>query len=243
MKKYLILIIIFALTCGQAFAGTLTLVFFDLSGSVLTDNTGSKSNDSPYNKNMSELKKEIKKLGKGDSLVIVGFGRKSDVVLLRATFPKQAGPMNRNITATRDAAVKKLQENIANRAKSIDNTKTDVIGSLFRASRLIEESNTSEITRRKIIIFSDMLDTENIGLSLSGLKTTGAHKEFLKKLDAMNIGHPNLKNVEIELFSTFSDVKGINTVETEISIKELKQFWTTFITASSGNITSYRTNY
>jgi DNA polymerase/3'-5' exonuclease PolX len=168
MKKIAIFVLIFVFACGHTFAGTLTVALFDLSGSVLTDNTGSEGKDTPYNKNMSELKKEINKLGKGDTIIVIGFGRKSDVTLLRAVMPRQAGPMNRNLIATRQAAVKKLEENMATKAKSVDNARTDIIGSLFRASRIIEEYEGSESPdkqAKRLLIYSDMLDNENAGLS------------------------------------------------------------------------------
>lgn len=241
MKKIAVITLIFILTGSQVFAGTLTVALFDLSGSVLTDNSGKEGKDSPYNKNMAELKKEINKLSKGDSIFVVGFGRKSDVVLLHATMPKQAGPMNRNIIATREAAIKKLQENIANKAKDVDNTKTDVIGGIYRAARLFEE--TSDITGKKLTLYSDMLDNESLGLSLNRLKTAGSHKEFLKKLDGRKAGYPNLQNVEVNLFSAFSDIRGINTVETEIAIKEMKGFFCEYFKKCGGNVKSYRTSY
>ncbi len=239
MKKIAIFILIFVFACGQAFAGTLTVALFDLSGSVLTDNTGSEGKESPYNKNMSELKKEISSLNKGDTIIVIGFGRKSDVTLLRAVMPKQAGPMNRNLIATRQAAVRKLEENMASKAKSVDNTRTDIIGSLFRASRLIEESNSPDITAKRIVLFSDMLDT-NIGLSLKRLRT-GNNKEFMKKLE--KLGYPNLKDIEVNIYSAFSDIKGVSTVETEVAIRSLKGLWTEFFSKSGANQKSYRTNY
>ena len=62
MKPIFISIIIVILACGQVFAGSLTIGLFDLSGSVLTDNTGSEGKDSPYSKNMAALEKDINKL-------------------------------------------------------------------------------------------------------------------------------------------------------------------------------------
>ena len=241
MKKILIFSFVFLFACGQAFAGSLTIGLFDLSGSVLTDNSGSKGKDSPYSKNMAALEKDITKLGKGDSVIVIGFGRKSDVTLLKATMPKQAGPMNRNLIATREAAIKKLKENITAKAASIDNTRTDVIGGIYRASRIFEE--TLDISEKRLVIYSDLLDNENVGLSFNRLKKAGSHKEFLRKLDGRKTGYLNLKNVEVDLFSMFSDIKGINTVETEIAIKELKAFWTEYFKRSGTNVKSFKTSY
>lgn len=243
MKKIAIFVLIFVFACGQASAGTLTVALFDLSGSVLIDNTGSEGKESPYNKNMTELKKEINKLGKGDMFIVIGFARKSDVTLLKVTMPRQSGPMNKNLIATRVAAIKKLQENITNRARNVDNTKTDVIGGIYRASRLFEEILNVDVSAKRLIIYSDMLDNENLGLSLKRLKRVGSHKEFLRKFDSKKTGYPNLKNIEVNLFSIFSDIKGINTVETEIAIKELKAFWAKYFTKSGGNLKSFKTSY
>lgn len=241
MKKIVIFTLII-LTCGQAFAGTLTVALFDLSGSVLTDNTGSQGKESPYSKNMSELKKEIDRLNKGDTMIIIGFGRKSDVTLLKASMPKQAGPMNRNLIATRQAAVRKLEENMANKAKLVDNTRTDIIGSLFRASRLMEEANSPDVMVKRITIYSDMLDNENIGLSLSRLKT-GNYREFMKRLESNKAGFPNLKNIEVNIYSAFSDIKGVSTMETEVAMQTLKRLWAEILSKSGANLKSYRTSY
>ena len=245
MKTVLVSIIIFILACGQAFAGTLTVALFDLSGSVLTDNTGGAGKESPYSKNMSELKKEINRLGKGDVIVVIGFGRKSDVALLKATMPNQAGPMNRNLIATRQAAVKKLEENVASKAKSVDNTRTDIIGSLFRASRLMEEFEvpvSPDKQAKRLLIYSDMLDNETAGLSFNRLKNAN-HKAFLQGTESKNAGYPDLKGVDVSIYSAFSDIKGISTVDTERSIKLLKTIWTDYIGKCGGNVKSYRTNY
>lgn len=241
MKKIAIFVLIFVFACGQTFAGTLTVALFDLSGSVLTDNTGSEGKESPYNKNMSELKKEISRLNKGDMIVIIGFGRKSDVTLLKATMPKQAGPMNRNLLATRDAAVKKLKENITGKAASVDNTKTDVIGGIYRASRIFEE--TPDISEKRLSMYSDLLDNENIGLSLNRLKAVGSHKSFLKSLENKKMGYPNLEDIEVNIYSAFSDIKGVSTLETEVAIRNLKAFWSDYLSKCGSNVKSYRTNY
>jgi hypothetical protein len=245
MKKVAVFTIILILTCGQAFAGTLTVALFDLSGSMLTDNTGSDGKESPYNKNMSELKKEISRLNKGETLIIIGFGRKSDVTLLKATMPKQGGPGNQNLIATREAAVRRLAENMATKAKSVDNTRTDIIGSLFRTSRLIEEfegSESSDKQAKRLLIYSDMLDNETAGLSFNRLKN-GNHSSLLKSLESKKLGFPGLKDVEVNIYSAFSDIKGISTLETEVAIKNLKAFWTDYLSKCGSNVKSYRTNY
>lgn len=245
MKKTLIFVIIFILVCGQAFAATLTVALLDLSGSVLADNSGSEGKESPYNKNMLELKKEINRLNKSDTLIIIGFGRKSDVTLLKAIMPRQGGPGNQNLIATRQAAFKKLEENMANKAKTVDNTRTDIIGSLFRASRLIEEFEGPESTdkqAKRLLIYSDMLDNENAGLNLSRLKD-GSYKSLLKSLENKKMGYPKLKDIEVNIYSAFSDIKGISTVETEVAIKNLKFFWSDYLLKCGSNVKSYKTNY
>ncbi len=245
MKKIAVFTLILIFTCSQAFAATLTVALFDLSGSVLTDNTGSEGKESPYNKNMTELKKEINRLNKGDMIIIIGFGRKSDVTLLKASMPRQGGPGNQNLIVTRQAAFKKLEENMASKAKSVDNTRTDIIGSLFRASRIIEEYEGPESPDKqgkRLLIYSDMLDNENAGLNLSRLKD-GSHKSFLKSLENKKMGFPNLKDIEVNIYSAFSDTKGVSTVETEIAIKNLKAFWMDYLSKCGSNVKSYRTNY
>jgi hypothetical protein len=88
-----------------------------------------------------------------------------------------------------------------------------------------------------------MLDNENAGLSFNRLKD-GSYKKFLKGIENKKIGYPNLKNVEVNIYSAFSDIKDISTVETEVAIKNLKSFWTDYLSRKCGsNIKSYRTNY
>lgn len=235
-----ILVVIF--TYCMAFAETQTTALFDLSGSVLTDNTGSDSKESPYSRNMTELKSEINKLGKGDAIIVIGFGRKSGVTLLKASMPKQGGAGNQNLILTRQAAVKKLEENMASRAKSVDSSKTDIIGSLFRASRLIEEANLPKGTTRRILIYSDMLDNEN-NLGLSFKKLSKNSKTAIQSIEKRKLEYPNLKSVDVNIYSAFSDIKGVSMVETEMAIKNLKAFWTDYFSKCGSNVKLYRTNY
>jgi hypothetical protein len=238
MKRIFItfMVIIAIFTYSPAFAETLTIALFDLSGSVLTDNTGNDSKESPYSRNMAELKYEINKLKRADMIIVIGFGRKSNVTLLKASMPKQAGPMNRNLIATREVAVRKLDENIASKVKLVDSSKTDIIGSLFRASRLISEATLPESTERKLLIYSDMLDNENIGLSFNKLKN---NKVSLQS----KAGVPDLRGVEVNIYSAFSDIKGMSTVQTEAAIKNLKAFWTDYFLKSGSVVKLYRTSY
>ncbi|MDO8721484.1 MAG: hypothetical protein Q7J31_04560 [Syntrophales bacterium] len=241
MKRVLsISILIVSLMCGQVFAAT-NLSLFDLSGSVIEGGV----QESPYHRNMTELKKEINKLGKADSILVLGFGKKSDVVLLKATMPNMGGPMNRNLIGTKEAAIKKLQENITNKARNIDNSKTDVIGGIFRAVRLFndfQDQKSSGPQVNRLLIYSDMLDNENLTLSLNTLKS-GDHKKFLRSFESKNMGYPDLRNVEVNIYCAFSDIKDLSTAETEIAIRTLKAFWSEFFSKSSADLKSFRTIY
>lgn len=242
MKKTISMaVFILASTCVQAFAGSLTVALFDLSGSVLKDSSGQEGKDSPFSRNISELNKEIRRLGKGDTFICLGFGRKSEVTLLKVTMPKQSGPRNGNLIATREAAVRKLQENIRAKSGTVDQSRTDVIGGIYRASRLFGES--AGASSKRLIIYSDMLDNETVGLGINRLKTLGSHKAFLKKLGGKNIGAADLKGIEVDLYSVFTDIKDVNTVETEIAVKELKGFWSEYFRKSGGIVKSFKTSY
>jgi len=243
MKKQIVTlgIIIAIFCCSNAFAETFSIALLDLSGSVLTDNTGSDSQESPFNRNMAELKNEINKLSKNDTIIVIGFGRKSSVTLLKVTMPKQSGAGNQNLILTRKAALKKLEENLASRSKSIDGTKTDVIGSLFRVSRFIEESNLPEGTQRRIIIFSDMIDNETLGMSFKRLCKNS--KYVTESIEKRNLEYPNLKGIDISIYSSASDVKGVSTVDTEMAIKNLRDFWTNYLSKCGGVVKQYKTNY
>ena len=240
MRTLTLIIIVFFLTCSSAFSAALTIVLFDLSGSVLVDNFGQEGKDSPYHKNVTELNKLIYKLNKNETILVVGFGRKSDVVLLKATMPKQAGAMNAKLNSTREAAIRKFQDNMENKSGVLDKSRTDVIGGILRASRMFAEN--SEASSKHLIILSDMLDNENAGLSIARLKFAGSHKAYLKKLEG-KILVPDLKGVEIDLYSVFTDVKETNTVETEVAIKELKSFWSEYFRKSGGLVKSFKTSY
>jgi hypothetical protein len=242
-KAFIVILTILIFSSGHAHAETLTVALFDLSGSVLTDSTGNEGKESPYNRNMAELKKEIYKLSKGDMLIVIGFARKSDVTLLKVTMPRQGGPRNQNLNITRQAAIRKLQENISNKSNMVDKSRTDIIGGLLRASRLFEESDSSfPDKQKKLLIYSDMLDNETLGLSLNHLKTRKP-EDLIKRLENSRIGFPNLKNIEVEIYSAFSDIKGINTVETERAIQNLKALWMEFFLKSGAKVKSYRTSY
>ncbi len=241
MKKIALFPLAFFFFFGQVSAATTTVGLFDLSGSVSIDNSGSEGKDSPLNKNLIELGEEINRLKKGDTIIVLGFGKKSDVTLLKATMPKQAGPLNGYLSQTKEAAKRKFRENLLSRSKSVDNSMTDVIGACFRASRLFGESQG--LTEKRLFLYSDMLDNENLGLSLNRIKSVGSHKGFLRRLEGKNIGYPNLKEVEVTLFCCFSDLKGITTVETEIAIKELKAFWVEFFKRSGATVKSIKTSY
>jgi hypothetical protein len=240
MRAIILAVLILVATCIEALAGSLTIALVDMSGSVTKDNEGQESKDSPLNRNLAELNKEIHRLGKGNTIICIGFGRKSDVTFLKATMPKQAGPMNKYLNATRDAAVNKLKENINNKSQAIDASRTDVIGGLLRASRLFAE--TPDVTGKHLIVYSDMLDNESAGLSINRLKALGSHSVLLKKLVGQ-VGVPVLKDVDVDLFSVFTDIKDINTVQTESAIKELKGFWGEYLRRSGASVKSFRTSY
>lgn len=243
MKKQIVTlgIIIVIFCCSNAFAETFSIVLLDLSGSVLTDNTGGDSKESPFSRNMTELKNEINKLGKNDTIIVIGFGRKSSVTLLKATMPRQSGAGKQNLILTRQVAFKKLEENLANRGKSLDSTKTDVVGSLFRVSRFIEESNLPEATQKRIIIFSDMIDNETLGMSLKRISKN--NKNVIESIENRNLEYPNLKGVDISIYSAFSDVKNLSTVDTEMAIKNLKAFWMGYFSKCGSAVKLYKTNY
>ncbi len=243
MKKFVTIGIIIAILINSAaaYAETFTIALFDLSGSVLTDSTGSDSKESPFSRNMAELKNEINKLGKNDTIIVIGFGRKSSVTLLKATMPRQSGAGNQNLILTRKAAFKKFEENLASRSKSIDGTRTDVIGSLLRVSRFIEESNLPEGTQRRIIIFSDMVDNETLGMSFKRISKNS--KCVTESIEKRNLEYPNLKGVDVIIYSAFSDVKGVSTVDTELAIKNLKAFWIGYFSKCGSAVKLYKTNY
>jgi hypothetical protein len=238
INKTLLIAFICMLTATNALAETFTIVLLDLSGSVKMSNASGKKG-SPLEKNMLLLKAQIEKLNKSDKLMVLGFGRKTDVVLLKVTAPSSAGAMNKNLVATREAALQKLQENFSSRTGTIDGSRTDVVGACFRASRVIDEARSGNAPVR-LVILSDMLDTENLGLSLVSLKQ-GIHKEFLKKAEKM--GYPDLKAVEMEIFSAFSDIPDTSTLQTEVAIKELKELWSEYFRRSGGVVKSYKTSY
>ena len=81
-----------------------------------------------------------------------------------------------------------------------------------------------------------MLDNENIGLSFNKLKN---NKVSLQS----KAGVPDLRGVEVNIYSAFSDIKGMSTVQTEAAIKNLKAFWTDYFLKSGSVVKLYRTSY
>lgn len=214
-----------------------TIVLLDMSQSVFKES----DRESPFNANLKVLHEILRNTGKSDTVTVLGFGRKSDVVLLKATMPRQSGPMNKNLIATRQAAVKKLQENLQSKAKHIDGSRTDVIGGLYRACRLFEEADMKEGDHKTLYILSDLLDTESLGMSLKNM--TGDNKTVIRNIEKRITDYPDLKGVEIHVFSNFTDVQGLSTVGTEIAVMNLKNFWKVYFDKTGSYIKTYRTSY
>lgn len=246
MKKSILFGLVSFFFFTQVFAATYTVGLFDLSGSIMMDSLGGSGKDSPLKRNLTGLEAEIGRLSKKDFLVIWGFGKKSEVTLLKVEMPEKSGPMNQYVIQTREAAQLQFRKNLSRLGKTIDQSMTDVVGACFRASRLFLEAGSDEkpaLTGKRLLLFSDMLDNETASLSLRRLNFIGSHKMFLKKFDEKNIGYPKLADVEVHLYCCFSDLKGLSTLDTEIAIRELMAFWKEFFKRSGATVKSVKTIY
>jgi hypothetical protein len=209
-------------------------VLLDLSGSM-----GDKE-DSPLAKNIAELKRIIQIVPKAGRLDVLAIGKHSDVELLKLIMPRQAGGMNVNLINARNAALKKLDQNIKERAGSIDKSGTDLLGALLKVSRIFSEDN--EATSRKVFMLSDMLDTTNMGLKLSALRRPESHKAFLANLTKKQ-PRPDLKSADIYCYSIFSDTQKLSTPEVESAIQELKKLWISYLASINAKVVDYKTSY
>lgn len=220
---------------GTAVADTFTVVLLDCSGSMLQ---AGSDKDSPFDRNLEELKAEIRRLNKKDSMLVLGFGRKSDVQLLKVEMPRIAGPQGINLINTREGSIKKLMENIRNNTAQIDKSRTDLIGSLSKAARVFSES---ALAPRRLLLYSDTLDNETLNLSLKRL-SAGSYKQFLKRLDMRKIPYPNLQNVTVDIYAVFAGEKDLSGLRTESALAQLKELWSEFFKRSGTRVSSYRTS-
>jgi len=220
---------------GVASAATFTVALVDCSGSMLQD---AELKDSPFNRNLQELKTEIGRLDKNDRLLAIAFGKKSEVQIIDVTMPRVAGPRGNNLKATREAAIRKLMENLRNNTAQIDRSRTDLVGSLSKAARIFSESSSPS---KRLLVYSDCIDNESIKLSLKKL-TAGSHKQLLKKLDSAGIPYPKLQNVSVDIYAVFASVKDLSGLQSEVAIAELKSLWSEYFRRCGTLVSSYRTS-
>lgn len=245
MKKLLIVTLIaFTLVtaAGTRFAAAseLWVVLLDLSGSV-----GEATDGTPLCRNLVDVENIIRSAGKETTIYVIGFGKRSEANLLRAVMPKQAGPQEKFVKATRDAAIQKLRQNLQDRFEHIDRSATDCHGALLRAERILDETHGEDgkrVATRRIIIYSDMLDNQTFGLSLRALSAK-TQEELVRRLMNKGIVFPDLKGVDVYCRSAIIDTGEVNTRQFELAVKNLKTFWTHYFQKTNGRLLEYKTLY
>lgn len=210
------------------------LILDDLSGSM------GEGKGAPQQRNIDELQRIIRSAGKNTTIMVLGFGKRADVQLLKVEMPTIAGPQGKNLIATKEAAIKKLNENLSAKIKTIDRSKSGIHGALMRASRILAEYEGA--VGKKLVILSDMLENESFNLSFSSLRKAGSAEELFKTLNNKRLDFPDLKGVELHCYSSFADEKNIKTAEIETALKELKTFWTKYFQKTGVALKSYKTS-
>jgi hypothetical protein len=234
IKRIIAALLLVLFMVGPVMAETFNLDLLDISRSEFSEVS---PRDSPFARDLEELKAQIGQLSKDDVLLVYGFG-KSRAQLLKVIMPHIAGPKGVNLAATREAATRKLMENIREKTGAINKSRTDLIGALELAARVFSEIG---IPSKRLVLYSDTLDTETLGLSLKKL-TLGSHKKYLKRLDTMRIPYPDLKNVKVDIYGAFAAEKDIDDLQTELALSELKQFWTAYFRRCGAQVSVYRTS-
>jgi hypothetical protein len=240
MKKLLIATLIIFSLVTSAGASELWIVLLDLSKSV-----GEPTNGTPLWRNLADIDNLIRSAGKETTIYVIGFGKRSEAHLLRAVMPKQAGPQEKFLKATREAAAQKLRQNLGSRLENIDRSATDCHGALLRAERTLEETmgkNGKMMPVRKLIIYSDMLDNQTFRLGLRALSAT-TQEELAKRLNGKSVGLPDLRGVDVYCRSAIVDSDEVNTRQFEIAVKNLKAFWAHYFQKTSGRLVEYKTLY
>ncbi|OPY70127.1 MAG: hypothetical protein A4E57_00767 [Syntrophorhabdaceae bacterium PtaU1.Bin034] len=239
MKKLLITALIIFSLVTSAGASELWIVLLDLSKSV-----GEPTRGTPLWKNLADIDNVIRSAGKETTIFVIGFGKKTEAQLVRAVMPKQAGPREKFLSATREAAVAKLRQNLGNRLENVDRSATDCHGALLRAERILEETKDGDgktMPVRKLFIYSDMLDNQSFGLSLRALSAM-TQEESAKRLNK-SVGIPDLRGVDVYCRSAIVDSGEVNTRQFEIAVKNLKAFWAQYFQKTNGRLVEYKTLY
>lgn len=208
-------------------ASDLTIILGDLSQSV---------SESGLSRNISQAEKIIGEAGKGDHVSILGFGRRTSVTLLDAQLPSQAGPLNSLLNSTKKAAIKKFHENMASKIKDVDRNTTDIHGAILRASGLFEDKG-KDVKGKRLMLLSDMQDNLNFRLSMKKLKVPGSHRNLWK---ASRIPlWPNLQGVSVKVFCPREDIKDFTEAESQMALRELKEFWKLYFKQCGAELTSF----
>jgi hypothetical protein len=237
MKNIVIIFVILTTMFGTIHtvsASEFWICLVDLSKSI-----GDSGEDSALSRNIKQVEAVIGTANKGDQIMVLGFGRRSNAILLEAQMPTQAGPMNKHLKSTRLAANKKLEENLNSRIGQVDRSKTDLHGGILKASRIYEEKGKD--SKKKLFIFSDMLDTVTFGFSMKKLKVPEAHKDLWKK--ARSSTWPNLQNVSVAIHYSPSVANDFTEADVETATRELKSFWAMYINKCGGELTRFETTY
>lgn len=215
----------------DASAWDLEVLLLDLSSSV-----SEKGEDSGLARNVGQVEKIISEAGKGDKLIVYGFGRRTSVILLEAQMPSQAGPMNSFLKSTKQAAIRKLRDNLASRLKEVDRNMTDVHGAILRAATIFEEKG-HDAGARKLVICSDMEDNTNFRITMNKLKVPGSHGDLWKT--AKVSVWPNLRGVSIKVFCPREEQKDFTEADSQVAFRELRLLWQAYFKQCSGELTGF----
>ena len=229
MKKLIVIsLILITAACTPAGANETYIALVDGSDSMAGENA-------PLQRNLAELEKALVTIPKGSDLVILAFG-KNCIELLKAQYPRQAGPQNANLRQFHAQVAKKLRENLKERLPLLDRSSTDLVGALLRAKRIAEPNQTGKTT---LYVFSDGLDTVNYKMSLRALSKEGSHNQFLAR------GTTKIKyepTTAVVFYSMFQDSPRLSLLENEKAAAELKLFYEALFTSAGAHIT-YKNSY
>ena len=215
----------------ESLAWDFKIMLLDLSLSV-----SEKGEDSGIARNVSKVEKILGEAGKADHILVLGFGRRTSVILLDAQMPSQAGPMNSFLKSTKQAAIRKFRDNLSSKVKEVDITMTDVHGAILRGAATFEEKGQNA-KAKNLFLFSDMEDNTNFRITMKKLKVPGSHK-LLWNTAKISLW-PNLQGVSINVFCPREDHEDFTEADNQVAFRELRQLWQIYFKRCSGELSGF----
>jgi hypothetical protein len=238
-RIYSILLFSFLLieVASPAYARDVAFVcLLDMSGSL-----SGATNCDVLAKNINELRKMVEGLNKNERMVVLGFGWKGKPALIvDETMPSKGGGGGKLLMQKKDAILKSISSFLRNVKRELDDTATDIVGSIKYAALIrLDLKNTYDV---KFSIFSDGLQTWH--LNVPHLKNKATIDDYILSLQRYLQGNKtDLSGISLEWFGDYCPMKNMSHDDYAKLQAMLKSSWVEYLKGNGAKSVDYYVIY